>query len=69
MATVTKRFGEKLRKLRKKTELSQQELAEKSKLDITTINELENGNRQPMLKTVKKIAKALSVKASDLIGF
>jgi len=69
MATVTKRFGEKLRKLRKKTGLSQQELAEKSKLDITTVNELENGNRQPMLKTVNKIAKALNIKASDLLGF
>lgn len=69
MATVTKRFGEKLRVLRKKSGLSQQELAEKSKLDITTVNELENGNRQPMLKTVNKIAKALNIKASDLLGF
>ena len=69
MATVTKRFGEKLKKLRKSQDLSQLQLAEKSKLDITTINELENGNRQPMLKTVNKIANALSVKPSDLLDF
>ena len=33
----------------------------KSWLDVTTINELESGKRQPMLKTTWKIANALNV--------
>lgn len=67
MATATKRFGERLKKIRTKNNLSQQKLAEKAKLDITTINELEAGNRQPMLKTVNRIAHALNIKSSDLL--
>jgi transcriptional regulator with XRE-family HTH domain len=67
MASATKRFGEKLKKIRIKNNLSQLKLAEKAKLDITTINELEGGNRQPMLKTVNRIAHALNIKSSDLL--
>jgi len=69
MATVTERFGTKVREVRKKRGMSQQDLAEKAKLDLTTINELEIGNREPMLKTIWKIANALGVKMSQLLDF
>lgn len=66
MATVTQRFGNQVRKLRNRRGISQEELAKKAKLDLTTINEIENGNRDPMLKTIWKIANALDVKLSQL---
>lgn len=69
MATVTERFGAKVREVRKKRGMSQQDLAEKAKLDLTTINELEIGNREPMLKTIWKIANALGVRMSHLLDF
>jgi transcriptional regulator with XRE-family HTH domain len=69
MATVTQRFGAKVREVRKKKGMSQQDLAGKAKLDLTTINELEVGNREPMLKTVWKIANALGVRMSQLVDF
>lgn len=66
MSSITQKFGTNLRKLREKKKFSQMDLAEKSGLDLTTINELESGNRQPMLKTSWKIANALQSKMSDL---
>lgn len=69
MATANKSFGDKVRKLRKKAQLSQQGLAEKARLDLTSINEIENGTRNPMLKTIRKIASALKVPVRDLLDF
>ncbi|HWA51847.1 MAG TPA: helix-turn-helix transcriptional regulator [Patescibacteria group bacterium] len=66
MATITERFGSKVRKLREQKNMSQLELAQKSGLDLTTINEIEMGNRSPMLKTIWKISNALQVKLSSL---
>lgn len=49
--------------------MSQLQLAQKSQLDLTTINEIENGNREPMLRTIWRIANALDVSLSDLFDF
>ena len=69
MASITQRFGNRMKEIRKKKDMSQQDLAEKSKLDLTTISELESGNREPMLKTIWKIANALDVKVSQMFDF
>jgi transcriptional regulator with XRE-family HTH domain len=69
MSNLTKRFGNQMRKLRKKTGMSQLELADKARLDVTTVNELENGNREPMLKTMWRIANALDKKLTQLVDF
>lgn len=69
MATINERFGEKVRKLREQKKMSQLELAQKAKLDITTINEIENGNRDPMLRTIWKITNALDVRLDQLFDF
>lgn len=66
MATINKNFGDKMRKLRKSLNMSQQELAEKAHLDLTSVNEIENGARNPMLKTIRKIASALGVSIKEL---
>ncbi len=69
MSTINERFGIKVRKLREQRKISQLELAQKAKLDLTTINEIENGNRDPMLRTIWKIANALEVKLTQLLNF
>ncbi len=69
MPTITERFGSRVRKIRKQRKLSQLELSQKSGLDLTTINEIENGNREPMLKTVWRIANALKMKMSEMFEF
>jgi transcriptional regulator with XRE-family HTH domain len=69
MATITERFGKQVKKLREAKKMSQLALAQKASLDLTTVNEIENGNREPMLKTIWKIATALNVKLSQLFDF
>lgn len=69
MVTIYSRFGNKVRELRKKRKISQQELAEKSHMDFTSISEIESGLRNPYLKTIYKIAHALGIKLSELLDF
>lgn len=69
MATITQRFGTRIKKLREQKGISQHKLSQKAHLDLTTINEIENGNREPMLKTVWKIANALEVSLPQLFDF
>lgn len=66
MAIIQKRVGEKIRLLRRQRGLSQEKLAETIKMDFTSVNELENGKRNPSLKTIHKIARALKVSVKDL---
>jgi transcriptional regulator with XRE-family HTH domain len=68
MATIYKRLGQKIKKRRLKLGLSQEELSEKAKLDLTSINEIENGSRNPSVKTVHKIALALKTPISELFS-
>lgn len=67
MATITQKIGEKIKKLRKKSGLTQEQLAEKAKLDLTTVNEIEAGGRNPSLKTLRKISLALKTKISEIL--
>lgn len=46
---------------RKKQKLSQEKLAELSKLHRTYISDLELGNRNPSIKTLEKISTALNL--------
>ena len=69
MGTIQKKIGEKVKRLRQDRELTQQKLAEKIKMDITTINEIENGRRNPSVKTINKLARALKVNPSELLIF
>jgi len=69
MASISQKFGHQVRKLREQKRISQLALAQKANLDLTTINEIENGNRDPMLKTIWRIANALGVKVKDIFPF
>ena len=63
---LTRRFGERVRDIRKKQRFSQEDLAGKIEMDLTSINEIEKGHRSPKLITMYKIAHALGVSLSDL---
>lgn len=47
--------------------MSQERLAELAKVDAKTIVQIEGGKRNPTLKSLQKIAKALGVGLKDLI--
>lgn len=61
-------IGENIKKYRRAAMLTQHELAEKCECAAGTIQQYELGKRQPRIEQLKKIALALSVQVSDLIG-
>ena len=54
-------IAEKLYKLRNDTGLSQKEFADKIGASQSAVNYWENGNRQPRIAQIKKIAKAFDI--------
>ena len=64
--SAAQKLGKKLRLLRTEAGLSQERLGEITGLDRTYISGIERGIRNPALKNIEKLAKALKVKISDL---
>ncbi|MDI6820897.1 MAG: helix-turn-helix transcriptional regulator [Patescibacteria group bacterium] len=67
MPDIQKKFGDKLRELRKQKGLSQEDLALKSGLHRTYISDIERGSRNLSLKNIEKIAKALGLATKSLL--
>ncbi|CAJ1000979.1 helix-turn-helix domain-containing protein [Brevibacillus aydinogluensis] len=57
----------KIRKLRTAKEWSQMELSRRSGVSQSFINDLEAGNKQPTITTLRKLADALGVSVADLL--
>ena len=64
--SVTEKFGQRIRRLRKERGLSQEDLAELSGLDRTYISGIERGVRNVALRNIEALAQALGVSISDL---
>lgn len=60
------RFGTRLRELRGKARLTQEDLAERASTDRKTISRVENGVTSPALDVVFALARALDVKPGEL---
>lgn len=56
----------KLREIREKQFLTQEELAKKAEMTTGTINRLENGRQKARFGTWRKIAKALNVEPAEI---
>ena len=69
MKTIEKQFGERIRELRLAIGLSQEELAFKSGMHRTYLGGIERGERNPSLKNIAAITKALGVTLSQLFLF
>ncbi len=64
---VTKiRIGDRVRKLRKDSKLSQEQLAEQINKSVETISHIERGIFLPRLETAQEIADALNVPLYEL---
>jgi transcriptional regulator with XRE-family HTH domain len=60
-------FGQSLAKHPRAKELSQEAHAERADLDRTYLSDIERGVRNPGIRNVVLIAKALGIPASDLL--
>lgn len=66
---IQKQFGKRLRALRKEKGYSQEELAFGAHLDRTYVSGIERGIRNPALKNIARLAKALGVEVIELFKF
>jgi transcriptional regulator with XRE-family HTH domain len=69
MKTIRKKFGEKVRELRRAKGLSQEELAFRAGIHRNYLGGIERGERNPALDNIAAIAKALGVELSELLRF
>jgi transcriptional regulator with XRE-family HTH domain len=64
---VAERFGENLRRLRKREDLSQERLAKRASLHRTEIGLLEKGGRVCRIDTLVRLAGAMAVPPGELL--
>lgn len=64
---VAGRFGENLRRVRRRECLSQEELAVRASLHRTEIGKLENGERVPRIDTLIRLANSMAVPPGELL--
>jgi transcriptional regulator with XRE-family HTH domain len=63
------KFGQRIRELRTAKGYSQEKLAEKAGLHWTYVGQIERGGRNPTLKNILKLSKALDMSPSDLFSY
>lgn len=65
MVAVQDAFGKRLRDIRRRKDLTQEQLADLSGLSIQYVGEIERGKRNPSLTTIETLAKALTLPITD----
>jgi transcriptional regulator with XRE-family HTH domain len=61
-------IGEKLKEARTRRLLTQEELAEKAGISAATVVNIERNNQEPHFRTIRKLARALDVDPTTLLG-
>lgn len=64
---MNKNLGNRIKLFRTKNKLSREELSDKLEVSIHTLIKYEQGQREPNLEMINKIAAALNVSANDLL--
>ncbi len=63
---TVEKLGQKIKKLRKNLEITQEGLAARIESSRVYINHIEQGRKSPSLEILEKIAKVLKVQVKDL---
>lgn len=66
-AKLPKALGKKVQRYRKKTGMSQEEVAHKVGISRAYMGYIEQGRNVPSLEVLEKVAKAIKVKLGDLL--
>ena len=69
MKAIGVKFGQRVRELREAKHLSQEDLAFRAGVHRTYLGGIERGERNPSLRNIAALAKALGVKLPDLFHF
>lgn len=69
MDKIEMRFGQRVKELRLKQNISQEELAFRCGLSKNYISDVERGTRNISLKSIEKISDGLAVRIKELFEF
>jgi len=61
-------IGDNLKVARTRRLLTQDELAERAGVSQSTVANIERDNAEPQFRTIRKLAKALDIDPTDLLG-
>ncbi|HVF01224.1 MAG TPA: helix-turn-helix transcriptional regulator [Rubrobacteraceae bacterium] len=61
-------IGDRLKNLRTRRALTQRELAERAGISANALNRLELDKAEPHMSTLRKLARALEIDPTELIG-
>lgn len=64
---ISAQFGKNMKQIRTKKEMSQGDIARTLEVDRGYISNIENGEKNPTLSTLEKIAGALGISSSELL--
>ena len=62
-------LGRRVREIRKKRGLTQEQLAERASVDVKYLGNIERGHENPTVGILEKLAGALSVKIHQMLDF
>ncbi|MEK4849202.1 helix-turn-helix transcriptional regulator [Paenibacillus sp. FSL H7-0756] len=66
---LVKRIGERIRRLRKEMNLSQEQLAERSGLHTNYVGQVERGEKNLTLETLEKVVTGLNISLEELFRY
>jgi transcriptional regulator with XRE-family HTH domain len=69
VATLRKKFGQRLREIRLSRRLTQERFAETLNLSVDFLSLIERGRNAPSFETLDRIAKRLKMSVADLFAF
>lgn len=69
MNKIESRFGQRVKEIRLKQDISQEELAFRCGLSKNYISDVERGTRNISLKSIEKIATGFDINIKDLFEF
>lgn len=69
MSELRKKFGRRLRQLRREREMTQECLAEVASISVDMLSNIERGINAPSFETLERLAQVLKVSVQDLFSF
>jgi len=69
VATLRKKFGQRLRSIRDQRRMTQERFAEVLEMSVDFLSLIERGISAPSFETLEKIAKRLKLSVADLFTF
>ena len=69
MATLRKKFGQRLREIRLSRRMTQEEFAEAINMSVDFLSLIERGRNAPSFETLERMARRLRISVAELFTF